>query len=155
LNNIKKIALVVIVISIVFGSVLGLLVQSDTPPGRAPTFSASIIHTSTAQACQQIPRNFSNWLVLTIDGNRSGLNFISATIYSSSSNIRLQMPLNTTAFAYIKSANATFETMIVPLPNYWVPGDNLVISLSYYVAGFTPITYDIGPVPVLAGKIPC
>ncbi len=155
MRNAYKITIIVIVSSILVGSVLGLLVRSDQPPNQIFSFGASVIHTSSPVGCPGIPLNSSNWLEIQVLGNRTGMNFVLTTIFSGSQ-IRLDLPLNQSAYAYYNPANSTFEEIDVPLPNYFSSGETLDIGVNYYINGYPTTTYNIPtPIPIKSSTFTC
>ncbi len=149
-----KIAIVVIVSSILIGSMLGLLVRSDQPPNQVFSFGAEITHTPSPIGCPGIPQNYSNWLEILVMGNRTGMNFVLTTVFSSSQ-IRIDLPLNKSSFAFYNAVNSTFEKIDVPLPNYFNSGESPEISVNYYITGYAITTYVIGPTPIKLSTFVC
>ncbi len=152
---INAIALSVIIVSVAIGTTLGLLVPSDQPRNQFFTFTASAVHTSVPVQCASIPKSYSNWLEIDVIGNRTGINFQSVTIYTPGLNIRLDIPLNRTAFSAYRVTNSTYESIIAPLPEYFESGDLLSLSISYYVSGFAPTSQTLSETPILDGSPNC
>ena len=155
MERIKQVALVVIVGALVVGATFGLLASSTNSSNQTVTMSASIIQTRYPISCGQIPANFSNWVRVNIYANQTFLNLISLTTLTSNPSISLDMALNKTAYVFVQEYNRTFETVTVPLPDYWPPGTNVVVSVNYYYTGFTPSVLDIGSTKVLKGNLTC
>jgi hypothetical protein len=78
------------------------------------------------------------------------LNLDTVTIIDPGTRITLTMPLNSSVSAFVSydPVNATYESISVPLPNYWSPNANLDISLSYYFSGSPPTSYSFGAIPI-------
>ena len=155
MKAINVLALGVIIFSLALGTALGLLVQGDQPRNQYFEFKTSAIYTSPAVQCGTIPKNYSNWLVIGVVGNRTGINFQTATVFTPGLNIRLDIPLNRTAYAAYRVVNSTYEEIIIPLPSYFDQGDVLSLSISYYISGFAPTSQTLAEAPILAGRLSC
>lgn len=155
MEKIKKLALVVIIISIIIGSAFGLLASSNEAPNRVVRITANAFQTRSAFSCGGIPANFSNWMILQIHANQTFLNLISITALSSAPSITIDMDLNKTSYVFYHTYNTTFETLTVPLPAYWPVGEDLEVSVNYYYTGSTPIADNVGSVPMVKGNVTC
>jgi hypothetical protein len=155
LRNAYKITIVVIVVSILIGSVLGLLVKSDQPSNQVFSLNADIKHTAIPTGCPGIPQNSSNWLEILVVGNRTGINFVQTTVFGGSQ-IRIDLPLNQSAFAYYHEFNSTFEKIDVSLPAYFNTGEALDVSVNYYISGYPITTFDIPyQIPIKLSTFAC
>lgn len=152
---INAVALGVIISSLALGAALGLLVQGDQRRNQTFELTASAIYTASPVQCGSIPKSYSNWLVVGVAGNRTSVNFQTVTIFTPGLNIRLDIPLNRTAFAVYRVVNSSFESIIVPLPNYFQQTDVLSISISYYITGYAPNSQTLPETPILAGSLSC
>lgn len=155
MKKFSVVALVVIIISIALGTALGLLVQNDQPRNQHFSFTDSALHTPNPIQCDSIPKNYTNWLVISVLGNRTGINFQTVTVYAIGLDIRLDIPLNRTAFSTYNAVNSTYETIIAPLPSYFDSSEVLSVSISYYIAGFTPTSETLPETPILDGNLSC
>ncbi|MDG6995396.1 MAG: hypothetical protein JRN52_05695 [Nitrososphaerota archaeon] len=155
MKAINAVALGVIIFSLALGTALGLLVQGDQPRNQTFSFTASAVYTSSPIHCGVIPKNYSNWLVIGVVGNRTGINFQTATIFTPGLNIRLDIPLNRTAYVDYRVVNSSYESIIVPLPNYFDQGNGLSLSISYYISGYAPTSQTLLETPLLAGSLSC
>lgn len=154
----KKTSIFVIaflLLAVILGSSFGLLISSNQSQDLTPAFVAYATRTPSPVACSTIPDTYSNWLGINVVGNRTGMSFQLITIYATGMNIRVDIPLNGTAFAEYKVTNSTFETIIVPLPGYFSQGNVLTLELTYAIAGYSPTTSSIFDVPVVQGMIDC
>ncbi len=154
MKNAYKIAIVVVIISIVLGTVAGLLVQENQPRDQVFTFKANGVHTSSTVGCPNIPQNFSNWLQILVIGNRTGINFLSTEVFSQSQ-IQLNLPLNQTAFAYYNPINSTLEKIDVPLAGYFDAGETIEVTVNYFITGYTPATFTIGKTAIISSDFSC
>lgn len=155
MNKINIFAIAFLLIAVVLGTSFGLLITSDQPPHETPYFSAYAVRTSNQVACGTIPQTYSNWLGINVYGNRTGVSFQLVTAYATGLNIRVDVPLNGTAFAEYKATNSTFETIIVPLPGYFAQGTVLTLELTYSLEGHSPTTATLFGVPIVQGTISC
>ena len=155
MKAINVVALGVIIFSLALGTALGLLVQGDQPRNQYFQFTTSAVNPSSPVQCGTIPKNYSNWLLIGVVGNRTGINFQTATIFTPGLNIRLDIPLNRTAYAAYKVVNSSYEEIVVPLPSYFNQGDVLSLSISYYISGFAPTSQTLTEAPILAGNLSC
>jgi hypothetical protein len=155
LKLISAVALSVVIFSIAIGTTLGLLVQTNQPLDQHFHFTTTAVHTTTPVQCGSIPRNYSNWLEIDTVGNRTGINFQSVTVYTPGLNIRLDIPLNRSAYSAYYPINSTYESIIAPLPDYFQGGELLSISLDYYVSGFAPTSQTLSETPIVDGSMDC
>jgi hypothetical protein len=155
LKLISAVALSVVIFSIAIGTTLGLLVQTNQPLDQHFHFTTTAVHTATPVQCGSIPRNYSNWLEIDTVGNRTGINFQSVTMYTPGLNIRLDIPLNRSAYSAYYPINSTYETIIAPLPDYFQGGELLSISLDYYISGFAPTSQTLSETPIVDGSLDC
>jgi hypothetical protein len=155
LKLINAVAISVVILSIAVGTTLGLLVQTDQPLDQHFSFSASAVRTTTPIQCGSIPQNYSNWLEFAVSGNRTGINFQSASVYTAGLNIRVDLPLNRSAYSSYYPINSTYETIIAPLPDYFQGGDLLSLSISYYISGFAPTSQTLTETPIVEGSLNC
>jgi hypothetical protein len=144
------------IISVVVGATVAVFSPTDQPTNQPPTFTATPINTNERVGCPGIPGNFSIWLVIGVEGNRSNTNLISTTVYNPN-NIRIDLQLNASSTAYVHYvvSNSTYERIDVPLPNYWSPGDIMDVGITYQIRGFNPATANLAPVPVRVGNFTC
>jgi hypothetical protein len=155
LNVVSKVAIIVIVGSIVIGSAFGIFVTSNTTKNHSIAIDAMVISTPSPTTCGKIPANFTNWVQLYVFANQTDLQLISLTVVTPTPSISLQLPLNSTqsAYVYYHRYNVTQEDITVPLPNYWKPGDDLDLSVNYYYIGPNPTAqtvFTIGSRPITA-----
>jgi hypothetical protein len=155
MKKINIFAIAFLLLAVILGSSFGLLISSDQSSDLSPTFVAYATRTPSPVACSTIPDTYSNWLGINVIGNRTGASFQLVTIYATGMNIRVDIPLNGTAFAEYKVTNSTFETIIVPLPGYFSQGNVLTLALTYTIVGYSPTTSSIFDVPVVQGTIDC
>ncbi len=155
MTRIKLLAIAMFVFSIALGAAFGLVIPNDQPPNQIYSFASEAVHTSSAVECNPLPKNYSNWLEISVIGNRTGMNFQSVTVYSAGYNIRIDLPLNRTSFAMYKVTNSTFETIFVGLPDYFNPGDVVQLSITYFISGYAPQSYILRESPLLNGQINC
>ncbi len=149
MNVVEKVAIVVIVGSIVIGSVFGLIVTSNTTKNHQLAIDAIVISTDAPTTCGNVPANFTNWAQLHVSGNQTNLQLVSLTVVTPAPSFTLIIPLNSTSSAYVyyHRFNATQEDISVPLPNYWKPGSDVDLTVSYYYNGVNPTAetaYTIG-----------
>lgn len=152
---INALAIGIVIFSIALGGGLGLLVQGDQPHDQFFRFEAFALHTSSPTKCSTIPQTYDNWLGINVIGNRTGMAFQSITVFSTGQNIRIDVPLSNTAFAEYLATNSTFESIIVPLPNYFTPGNVLTLSLTYSITNFPPTSQTLAETPILQGIVNC
>lgn len=152
---INAIAIGIVVFSIAVGAGLGLLVQGDQPHDQFFRFEPFAIHTGSPIKCSTIPQTYDNWLGVNVIGNRTGMSFQSVTVFSTGQNIRIDLPLSNTAFAEYTVVNSTLETILVPLPNYFSPGNVLTLSLTYSIASFPPTSQTLVAAPIIQGNLSC
>jgi hypothetical protein len=155
LKLINAVALSVVILSIAIGTTLGLLVQTNQPLDQHFYFTTTAVHTAAPVLCSTIPRNYSNWLEIGVVGNRTGLNFQSVTVYTPGLNIRVDIPLNRTAYSAYYPVNSTYESIVAPLPDYFQGGELLSISISYFVSGFAPTSQTLSETPIVDGPLNC
>lgn len=155
MKNAYKIAIAVVIISIVLGTAAGLLVQENQPRDQVFTFKANGVHTSSPVGCPNIPQNFTNWLQILVIGNRTGINFLSTEVFSQSPPIQLNLPLNETAFAYSNPVNSTLEKIDVPIAGYFDAGENIEVSVNYFITGYTPASFTIGKTAIVTSDFSC
>lgn len=155
MNKINIFAVAFLLLAVVLGTSFGLLITSDQPPDQTPTFSAFAVRTPSPVSCAAIPQTYSNWLGINVIGNRTGLSFQLVTAYATGLNIRVDVPLNGTAFAEYRATNSTFETIMVPLPGYFGQGTVLTLELTYSVEAHPPTTTTLFDVPIVQGTINC
>ena len=152
---INALAIGIVVFSVALGAGLGLLVHGDQPHGQFFRFETFAVQTINPTKCSTIPQTYDNWLGINVIGNRTAMAFQSITVFSTGQNIRIDVPLSNTAFAEYLVTNSTFETIIVPLPNYFSPGNVLTLSLTYSIANFPPTSQTLAETPILQGTISC
>jgi len=160
LDQIKKIALVVIVASIVIGSAFGLLASSTTPKNQQFLISATIVSLEKESSCPNIPANFTIWTELHVHANETNLILVSLTALTTNPTISLTITLdsNKSAYVFYRQVNSTYENIFVPLPNYYPVGTDIILSANYYYGGdnpTTPVQYAIGAIPVRNGTLSC
>lgn len=153
MNVVEKVAIVVIVGSIVIGSAFGIFVTSNTTKNHQLAIDATVISTQMSTTCGSIPANFTNWVQLHVSANQTNLQLVSLIVITPAPSITLTMPLNSTSSAYVyyHRFNATSEDISVPMPNYWKPGQGVDLSVTYYYNGLNPTAvtvYTIGDRPV-------
>jgi hypothetical protein len=153
MNIVEKVAIVVIVGSIVIGSAFGIFVTSNTTKNQQLAIDAIVIAAQVPTTCGNIPANFTNWVQLHVSANQTNLQLVSLTVVTPAPIITLIIPLNSTSFAYVyyHRFNATLEDISVPMPDYWKPGQGVDLSVSYYYSGANPTAetvYTIGDRPV-------
>ncbi len=151
----KRIIIIIIVISVIIGSLFGILIQTAQPPNQVYYFSASAIHTSSQVSCPGIVGNYTDWLEINVIGNRTGFNFERVSIFAPGSSIAVEVPLNLTAYVYFKPINSTFESLFVALPNYWTAGQSLDASVTFFISGFNSQTQDLVQIPLRLGTLSC
>lgn len=158
MDTVKKVALIVVVASIVVGSAFGLFASSGTHTSRAISIRASAITLNSPMSCPAVPANFSTWIQLGVYANRTNLMLVSLTVIGASPSITLNMDLNKTAYAYYHAYNDTYETISIPMPQYWSPGTDVDVSVTYYYTDLNPTAptaYAIGYIPVENGNLTC
>lgn len=155
MRRINALAIGIVIFSIALGTSLGLLVQSDQPPNQIFYFTSFAVHTSSPMQCSTIPGSYSNWLGIDVVGNRTGMSFQTVDVFAAGRNIRISLPLSDTAFTEFKSSNSTFETILVPLPNYFNAGDVLTVSLTYSITSYPPTSQTLPETPITLGSIDC
>lgn len=152
---ISAVAIAILVFAVILGSVSGLLIQSNQPPHQIFSFEPFAVRTSQPSQCGSIPQNYSDWVGINVVGNRTGMSFSLVSVYATGINIRVDIPLNRTAFAEYKVTNSTLETIIAPLPSYFDPGTVLTLALTYSIDGYAPSTVTLVETPVIPGTISC
>lgn len=156
MKNSYKIALAIVIVSVMLGTAAGLLVQEGQPRDQVFTFTAKGFNEFSAVSCPNVPRNFTNWLQILVLGNRTGMDFISTEIFSQSPQVQLNLPLNQTAFVYYNQVNSSLEKIDVPLASYFSAGDVIDVSVNYFISGYTPTTFTIGPrIPIVSSDFSC
>ena len=155
MNLIKLVTIAVLVFSVAIGSAFGLLIPSDQPQGQVYSFGSFAVHTSNPSQCYPDPKNYSSWVGIEVLGNRTGMNFQSLNVYSAGYNIKIDLPLNRTSFATIKPTNSSFETIYVPLPNYFNAGDVIQMSITFFISGYPPSSAALPEAPILDGQLHC
>lgn len=144
-----------LLLAVILGAIFGLLITSNHPPDQSYSFSAYSVRTLNPVACSSIPQTYSDWLGINIVGNRTGMSFQLVSVYATGLNIRVDLPLNGTAFSEYKVMNSTFETIIAPLPNYFAPGMVLTLELTYTIENYSPTTFTLYDIPITQGTINC
>lgn len=143
-----------IVASVVIGSAFGLIATSTTTKYHEISISASVLSTGVPVGCPPIPSNFSSWAQLDVNANQTDLNLVSLTALTALPSISLTISLNETSstYVYYHKYNITMETVTVPLPDYWKPGQDVDLTVNYYYSGANPTPpqdYPVGPVKVV------
>ncbi|MDA4129412.1 MAG: hypothetical protein OK457_01455 [Thaumarchaeota archaeon] len=113
--------IIVVVASLGLGTALGLFIKTSQDSDQVYSFSASAIETPTPIQCGTIPQNFTKWLIVNKDGNRTGMGFQSVTAFDTGLQSSAYLPLNQTALAQYKVTNSAFETTTVPPPRTSTP----------------------------------
>ena len=155
MKRINMLAAVILVVAIALGITLGLLIQSDAPRSQIFSFNSFAIRTTEPIQCGSIPQSYTDWLGINVVGNRTGMSFSTVTVYATGLNIRVDIPLNGTAFAELKAYNSTLETIIAPLPNYFDPGTVLTVALTYSISNYAPNTVTLAETPIIEGTLQC
>ena len=152
---IRVLVIAILVFAVILGTVSGLLIQSNQPPHQIFSFEPFAVRVSQPAQCDSIPQNYTNWLSINVIGNRTGMSFSLISIYATGINIRVDVPLNRTAFVEYKVTNSTLETLIVPLPAYFGSGTVLSLALTYEIDGYSPDTVTLVETPITPGTISC
>jgi hypothetical protein len=139
----------------ILGVVFGLLIHTSQPQNQIFYFEPFAVRTSGPIQCGSIPQNYSVWLGINVVGNRTGMSFSLISIYATGLNIRVDVPLNRTAFVEYKVINSTLETIITPLPNYFDPGTVLTLALTYSITNYAPNTVTLAETPITGGIMSC
>jgi hypothetical protein len=156
MKRINALAMAILVLAVILGAALGLLTQDGSSSDQQFSFHAFAIHTNSPVTCGSIPdNNFTNWLGIDVIGNRTGITFSRVDVYAAGLNIGFNLPLSNTAYAEYRVTNSTLETIIVPLPNYFDPGDVLTLSLSYALLLQPTTTLTLNETAVIQGNISC
>lgn len=155
MKRINVLALTIMVFAILLGAYFGLLVRSDQPPDQKFSFEPFAVRTPNPISCSTIPQAYTDWLGINVVGNRTGMTFQLVTVYATGLNIRVDLPLNDTAFVEYKTINSTLETIIAPLPNYFSQGTVLTVQLTYTIENFAPATVTLTQTPITQGNFDC
>ena|SRR5579864_7991691 len=155
MKAINIVAIVVVIGSIASGSLLGFFTQDVQPKGQHYSFSAFASETGASVKCGTIPKNYTDWLGIEVIGNRTAMSFSLVTVFDVGQNIRVDLPLNQTANVFYKPANDSFERIIVPLANYFDPGDLLSIVIAYSISTFPGQTYTLTGIPIIQQNLNC
>jgi hypothetical protein len=159
-NLIRKIAIIVILISVAIGSAFGLIASSSTPRNQQVKISATIISLSVPASCPNVPKNYSNWIQLYVYGNQTNLVLESLTALTPKPDISLTISLNSneSSFVYYRKDNNTQETVSVPGLPFWSIGEDVDLSVTYYYTGAnpnSPTVFTVGSIPVKSGNLTC
>jgi hypothetical protein len=160
LGPIKKVAIAVILISVVIGSVFGLLASSTTPKSQQILITAKLISLKTLATCPSIPENYSDWVQLQVYANQTNLVLESLTALTPRPYISLTITLNSneSSFVYYHRNNSTLETVSIPIVPYWTVGEVVDLSVTYYYGGNNPsgpTVFTVPPVAVRDGNLTC
>jgi hypothetical protein len=160
LNSIKKIAIVVILVSVVIGSAFGLIASSSTPKNQQVSITARVISLNDDASCPNVPGNYSNWVQLQVNGNQTNLVLESLTALTPKPDISLTISLNSneSSFVYYDRNNSTSETISVPGLPYWAIGEDVDLTVTYYYGGTNPsgpTVLTVGSIPVKSGNLTC
>ena len=155
MKRISIFAIVILILAVLLGATFGLLVKSDQPPNQIFSFNAFAVHTANPVSCSTIPQAYTDWLGINVVGNRTGMSFQLVTVYATGLSIRIDLPLNATAFAEYKITNSTLETIFVPLPNYFSQGTVLTLELSYSIDSYPPTSVTLTETPITQGTPNC
>ncbi|MHB8566298.1 MAG: hypothetical protein ACYC7D_00275 [Nitrososphaerales archaeon] len=155
MSKIKLLAIALFIFSIALGAAYGLLIPNDQPPSQKYSIVPFAVHTAIPIQCNPIPKNYSNWLGISIVGNRTAMNFQSVTVYSIGYNIRIDLPLNRTSFSKYKVTNSSLETIYVGLPDYFNAGDVIQVSVTYFISGFAVQSTNPAESPINIGQVSC
>ena len=155
MKPIYVLAIVILLIALALGTASGLLIQSSQSPRQIFSFEPFAVRTSSPIECSLIPQNYTDWLGINVVGNRTAMSFSQVSVYATGENIRIDIPLNNTAFAEYKVTNSTFETIITPLPNYFDPGTVLTLAITYSIGLFAPTTVTLSETPIVPGSMKC
>ncbi len=160
MDPIKKVAIAVIVASLVIGSAFGLITSSSTPTNQKFLITANVILTKSPTSCPNMPTNYTEWAVLHVYANQTNLFLVSMTGLTAKPSLSVTITLdeNESSYVYYRQDNITSETVYVPLPDYWSIGEDVILSATYYYGGInptSPIDYGIGAIPVDDGTVSC
>jgi hypothetical protein len=160
LDSIKKVAIAVILVSVVIGSGFGLIASSSTPKNQQISIRATVIDSKFPVSCPDIPANFSDWVQLRVYANETNLFLVSMTALTARPAITLTITLNEneSSYVYYHRNNNTLETLSVPILPYWSVGEDIDLSVTYYYGGANPsapTVYTIPSIPVTSGNLTC
>ena len=155
MKRINILAIAIIVLAIVLGATFGLLVQGEQPTDQKFFFEPFAVRTTNPVSCYSIPQTYTDWLGINVVGNRTGMSFQLVTVYATGLNIRIDLPLNGSAFVGYRNTNSTLETIIAPLPNYFSQGTVLTLELTYSIANYPPTTVTLAQTPITQCNFSC
>jgi hypothetical protein len=155
MKRINIFAITILVLAVILGAYFGLLVQTVQPKDQVFSFKPYAVRSSSPISCSTIPQAYTDWLGINVVGNRTDMSFQLVTVYATGLNIRVDLPLNSTAFVEYKVTNSTLETIIAPLPNYFSQGTVLTIELTYSIANYAPVTDTLTQTPITQGNFSC
>ncbi len=155
MKRINIFAISMLVLAVILGASFGLLVQTVQPKDQIFSFKPFAVRTASPISCSTIPQSYTDWLGINVDGNRTGMSFQLVTVYATGLNIRIDLPLNSTAFVEYKITNSTLETIVAPLPNYFSQGTVLTLELTYAIASYAPSTVTLSQTPITQGNFSC
>lgn len=160
MDSVKKVAIAVILVSVVIGSAFGLIASSNTPKNQQITISASVISSKFPVSCPNIPGNYSNWVQLRVNGNQTNLVLESMTALTPHPSISLTISLNEneSSFVYYHRNSSSIETLSVPIVPYWTIGEDVDLSVTYFYGGNNPSGPTVDTIPatkVIGGNFTC
>jgi hypothetical protein len=155
MKRINVFAIAILILAVILGASFGLLVQTVQPKDQVFSFKPFAVRTANPISCSTIPQSYTDWLGIDVVGNRTGMSFQLVTVYATGLNVRVDLPLNGTAFAEYKVTNSTLETIIAPLPNYFSQGTVLTLELTYSIEGYPPSTVTLVQTPITQGTLDC